>query len=212
MEENVEVVRDERVPGEKLEHRHRAQSIIQSKALDELETEVLTTGLYENVDLTLGSRITVVVAETIYGKSRVSRTHTQACTSHTHSLYLVERSFYACFDDMVLQACKRWARVDYNFHLAIPPPAIGGRLAKVCPHSSRTGALARSDNSRAAVDPASRYYTCEARPARRREHVRHSLPVRSVVGHVWFGPPSPRVLSHARAPPVPRHARLGHQF
>lgn len=66
MEENVEVVRDERVPGEKLEHRHRAQSIIQSKALDELETEVLTTGLYENVDLTLGSRITVVVAETIY--------------------------------------------------------------------------------------------------------------------------------------------------
>ncbi|KAL5460590.1 hypothetical protein EMCRGX_G034044 [Ephydatia muelleri] len=49
MEENVEVFSDE-----------------QSKALDELETEVLTTGLYENVDLTLGSRITVVVAESIY--------------------------------------------------------------------------------------------------------------------------------------------------
>ena len=65
----MEVFSDEQVHGQKLEHRHRAQSIIQSKALDELETEVLTTGLYENVDLTLGSRITVVVAESIYGKS-----------------------------------------------------------------------------------------------------------------------------------------------
>ena len=36
--------------GRRLERRHRAQSIIQSKALDELETEV-ETGLYENVDL-----------------------------------------------------------------------------------------------------------------------------------------------------------------
>lgn len=52
----------------KLEHRHRAQSIIQSKALDELETEVLETGLYENVDLGRGSRGSVVAAEIIYSE------------------------------------------------------------------------------------------------------------------------------------------------
>lgn len=66
MAEHVQVVRDEQLSAHKLEHRHRAQSIIQSKALDELETEVLTTGLYESVDLSLGSRITVVVAESVY--------------------------------------------------------------------------------------------------------------------------------------------------
>lgn len=47
----------------KMEHRHRAQSIIQSKALDELETEVFETGLYENADVERGSRIGVMVAE-----------------------------------------------------------------------------------------------------------------------------------------------------
>ena len=52
----------------KLEHRHRAQSIIQSKALDELETEVLETGLYENVDLGRGSRGSVVAAEIMYSE------------------------------------------------------------------------------------------------------------------------------------------------
>lgn len=69
MEDHAEVVSEQRLgPGQRLEHRHRAQSIIQSKALDELETEVLTTGLYENIDLTLGSRVTVLVAESVYGK------------------------------------------------------------------------------------------------------------------------------------------------
>ncbi len=50
----------------KMEHRHRAQSIIQSKALDELETEVFETGLYENVDLHRGSRTVVLIAEIAY--------------------------------------------------------------------------------------------------------------------------------------------------
>ena len=72
MDEQEEVVdeifKDAELPVQKMEYRHRAQSIIQSKALDELETEVLTTGLYENVDLSLGSRVTVLVAETLYGR------------------------------------------------------------------------------------------------------------------------------------------------
>ncbi|XP_064404769.1 PGAP2-interacting protein-like isoform X2 [Halichondria panicea] len=50
----------------KLEHRHRAQSIIQSKALDELETEVFETGLYENSDLSTGSSYGVMGAEILY--------------------------------------------------------------------------------------------------------------------------------------------------
>lgn len=52
----------------KMEHRHRAQSIIQSKALDELETEVFETGLYENADFARGSRIGVMIAEIFYSK------------------------------------------------------------------------------------------------------------------------------------------------
>ena len=52
----------------KLEHRHRAQSIIQSKALDELETEVFETGLYENADFARGSRIGVMMAEIFYSE------------------------------------------------------------------------------------------------------------------------------------------------
>ena len=60
--------REEAHVGEKLQHRHRAQSIIQSKALDELEKEVLETGLYENVDLHRGSTTSVLLAEIAYGK------------------------------------------------------------------------------------------------------------------------------------------------
>lgn len=51
-----------------LEYRHKAQSIIDSKALDELETEVFETGLYENVDLSKGSRFGVMAAEIIYSE------------------------------------------------------------------------------------------------------------------------------------------------
>ena len=54
--------------GGKLEHRHRAQSIIQSKALDELETEVFETGLYENTDFARGSRVGVMMAEMFYSE------------------------------------------------------------------------------------------------------------------------------------------------
>lgn len=52
-----------------LEHRHHAQSIIASKALDELETEVFETGLYENVDIHRGSRTSVLLAEIAYSES-----------------------------------------------------------------------------------------------------------------------------------------------
>ena len=55
--------------GRRLERRHRAQSIIQSKALDELETEV-ETGLYENVDLSHGSRLPIVGAQVLYSEFR----------------------------------------------------------------------------------------------------------------------------------------------
>lgn len=53
---------------EPLGYRHRAQSVIQSKALDELETEVFETGLYENLDLSRGSRYGVMAAEIIFGE------------------------------------------------------------------------------------------------------------------------------------------------
>lgn len=52
----------------RLEYRHRAQSVIQSKALEELETEVFETGLYENVNLTGGSRYSVMAAEIVYSE------------------------------------------------------------------------------------------------------------------------------------------------
>ncbi|CAI8002702.1 PGAP2-interacting protein [Geodia barretti] len=48
-------------PSERWERRHRAQSFIQGKELDELEVEV-ETGLYENVDLSYGSRMPVLLA------------------------------------------------------------------------------------------------------------------------------------------------------
>lgn len=54
--------------GGHLEYRHRAQSFIDSKALDELETEVFETGLYENVDISRGSRYNVMAAEILYSE------------------------------------------------------------------------------------------------------------------------------------------------
>lgn len=53
---------------EPLEHRHRAQSIIEQQQLDELETEVLETGLYENVDYSRGSHYSVLAAEVVFSK------------------------------------------------------------------------------------------------------------------------------------------------
>lgn len=52
---------------ERWERRHRAQSFIQGKELDELEMEV-ETGLYENVDLSHGSRIPVMMAHILFSK------------------------------------------------------------------------------------------------------------------------------------------------
>lgn len=66
--------RREPVPA-KLEHRHRAQSIIQSKSLDELETEVFETGLYENTDLSRGSSYSVMAAEVAYSKRPLHCVH-----------------------------------------------------------------------------------------------------------------------------------------
>ena len=57
---------------ERLERRHRAQSFIQGKELDELEIEV-ETGLYENVDLSHGSRIPVLAAHVLF--SKFTRSH-----------------------------------------------------------------------------------------------------------------------------------------
>ena len=65
---------------EKLDHRHRAQSIIQSKALDELETEVFETGLYENTDFVRGSEIGVMAAEIIYSKQTMILEYAYACS------------------------------------------------------------------------------------------------------------------------------------
>ena len=59
-------------PSERWERRHRAQSFIQGKELDELEVEV-ETGLYENVDLSYGSRMPVLLAH--------------ICFSERHMLY-----------------------------------------------------------------------------------------------------------------------------
>ena len=53
---------------ERWERRHRAQSFIQGKQLDELELEV-ETGLYENVDLSHGSRVPIAVAHVLFSKS-----------------------------------------------------------------------------------------------------------------------------------------------
>lgn len=55
-----------RYEGKRLEHRHKAQSFIDSKALDDLETEVFETGLYENIDVSRGSDPSVMAAEMIY--------------------------------------------------------------------------------------------------------------------------------------------------
>ena len=57
-------------PAEQLERRHRAQSFIQGKELDELEMEV-ETGLYENVDLSHGSRVPIAVAQVLFSKSAI---------------------------------------------------------------------------------------------------------------------------------------------
>ena len=79
------------------EHRHRAQSIIQSKALDELETEVFETGLYENHDLSTGSSYGVFAAEIFFSKVSLhsfARACNQMCTVYInlilHRLHLVE--------------------------------------------------------------------------------------------------------------------------
>ena len=69
----------------KMEHRHRAQSIIQSKALDELETEVFETGLYENADFARGSRVGVMIAEVFY--SELNYTCTFRCIHTLHNVH-----------------------------------------------------------------------------------------------------------------------------
>lgn len=89
MEATSNAVKQRRRPvPPKMEHRHRAQSIIQSKALDELETEVFETGLYENTDLSRGSNYSVMAAEIGYSKDHIY------CLLHRH-------------DASVSAACKK---------------------------------------------------------------------------------------------------------
>ena len=47
-------------------HRHRAQSIIQWKSLDQLEKEAVK-GLYENIDYRRGSSYRIILCEVVYG-------------------------------------------------------------------------------------------------------------------------------------------------
>ena len=63
--------------GKEMEHRHRAQSIIQQKALDELETEVFQTGLYENIDIHRGSCYSVLAADIAFSE----------CLTECHALW-----------------------------------------------------------------------------------------------------------------------------
>lgn len=58
--------------GKHMGYRHKAQSIIDSKVLDELEAEVFETGLYENQDLSRGSSFSVMAAEIVYSESGCS--------------------------------------------------------------------------------------------------------------------------------------------
>ena len=58
---------DKRAAEERWERRHRAQSFIQGKELDELEMEV-ETGLYENVDISHGSSIPIVTAHILFSE------------------------------------------------------------------------------------------------------------------------------------------------
>ena len=59
---------NDKPPSRHLDYRHKAQSFIDGKALDELEAEVFETGLYENQDLTRGSKLSVMAAEIVYSK------------------------------------------------------------------------------------------------------------------------------------------------
>ena len=47
-------------------YRHRAQSIIQWKSLDQLEKEAVK-GLYENIDYRRGSSYRIMLCEVVYG-------------------------------------------------------------------------------------------------------------------------------------------------
>ena len=62
-------VEEDAEAGGRLEYRHKAQSIISSKMLDELETEVFETGLYENQNISGGSRFGVMATEIFFSES-----------------------------------------------------------------------------------------------------------------------------------------------
>ncbi len=53
-----------------LGHRHRAQSIIQWKSLDQLEEEAVR-GLYENIDYHRGSSYRIMLCEVVYGNGHM---------------------------------------------------------------------------------------------------------------------------------------------
>ena len=69
---------------ERWERRHRAQSFIQGKELDELELEV-ETGLYENVDLSHGSRLPIMVAHTLYSEWQRAHVHALVAYMYAHA-------------------------------------------------------------------------------------------------------------------------------
>ena len=69
-------------PTERWGRRHRAQSFIQGKELDELEMEV-ETGLYENVDISYGSRMPVLLAHICYSEPFVYKTHPNSARNNS---------------------------------------------------------------------------------------------------------------------------------
>lgn len=79
-------VYDDAGGGKNLEYRHKAQSIIDSKMLDELETEVFETGLYENQDISRGSRLNVMAAEIFYSECVSLRSMESAIYEILHML------------------------------------------------------------------------------------------------------------------------------
>ena len=113
MEAVTAAVKQRRAPS-KFVHRHRAQSIIQSEALDQLETEVVTTGLYENVNVKFGSAAGIVAAEVFYSESLAVRVSLEVGMLYgwiIDSRYLTDTTIYGWMHEWVA-----WVGSDHNIY------------------------------------------------------------------------------------------------
>lgn len=82
---------------ERWERRHRAQSFIQGKELDELEMEV-ETGLYENVDLSHGSRMPIIIAHVFFSKYQLTYC---TCIHLISAQFISDFLWWSVFDAML---------------------------------------------------------------------------------------------------------------